>query len=55
MLERPFENVLIEFKGNKFSGKVAPELLDLAERGIVRYVVLSLFKKARMAVRGRSN
>ena len=24
----------VEFKGNKFSGKIVPELLDLAERGL---------------------
>jgi hypothetical protein len=38
MLELPLEYALIEFKGNKFSGKIVPELLDLAERGIVRFV-----------------
>ena len=38
MLERPLEYALIEFKGNKFSGKIVPALLDLAERGIVRYM-----------------
>jgi hypothetical protein len=38
MLDLPLEYALIEFKGNKFSGKIVPELLDLAERGIVRFV-----------------
>ena len=32
MLEHPLEYALIEFKGNQFSGKIVPELLDLAER-----------------------
>jgi hypothetical protein len=34
----PLEYALIKFEGNKFSGQIVPELLDLAERGIVRFV-----------------
>jgi hypothetical protein len=45
MLERPLEYALVEFKGNKFSGKIVPELLDLAERGIVRFVDIVFIQK----------
>jgi hypothetical protein len=45
MLEHPLEYALIEFKGNKRNGKVVPELLDLAERGIVRYVDIVFIEK----------
>ncbi len=45
MLDLPLEYALIEFKGNKFSGKIVPELLDLAERGIVRYVDIVFIQK----------
>jgi hypothetical protein len=45
MLDLPLEYALIEFKGNKFSGKIVPELLDLAERGIVRFVDLVFIQK----------
>ena len=45
MLERPLEYALIEFKDNKFSGKIVPELLDLAERGIVRFVDIVFIQK----------
>ncbi len=45
MLERPLEYALIEFKGNKFSGTIVPELLDLADRGIVRFVDIVFIQK----------
>jgi hypothetical protein len=45
MLERPLEYALVEFKDNKFSGKIVPELLDLAERGIVRFVDIVFISK----------
>lgn len=45
MLEHPLEYALIEFKGNKFTGKIVPELLDLAERGVVRYVDIVFIQK----------
>ena len=45
MLELPLEYALIEFEGNKFSGKLVPALLDLAERGIVRYVDIVFITK----------
>jgi len=45
MLDLPLEYALVEFKGNKFSGKIVPELLDLAERGVVRFVDLVFIQK----------
>jgi hypothetical protein len=45
MLERPLEYALVEFKGKEFSGKIVPELLDLAERGIVRFVDIVFIQK----------
>ena len=45
MLDLPLEYALIKFKGNKFSGKIVPELLDLAERGIVRFVDIVFIQK----------
>ena len=38
MFDLPLEYALIEFKGGKFSGKIVPELVDLAQRQIVRFV-----------------
>lgn len=45
MLEHPLEYALVEFKGNKFTGKIVPELLDLADRGIVRFVDIVFISK----------
>lgn len=45
MFDLPLEYALIEFKGNKFSGKIVPELLDLAERGIARYLDIVFIQK----------
>lgn len=45
MLDRPLEYILVEFQGNKFSGKIVPELLDLAERNVVRYVDIVFISK----------
>jgi len=45
MLDLPLEYALVEFKGNKFSGKIVPELLDLAERDIVRFVDIVFIQK----------
>jgi hypothetical protein len=45
MLEHPLEYALIEFSGNKFSGKIVPELLDLAERNVVRFVDIVFISK----------
>jgi len=41
----PLEYALVEFEGNKFSGTIVPELLDLAERGIVRFVDIVFIRK----------
>ncbi len=45
MLDLPLEYALIEFKEGKFSGKIVPELLDLAERQIVRFVDIVFIQK----------
>ena len=45
MLDLPLEYALIEFEGNKFSGKIVPELLALAEGGIVRFVDIVFIQK----------
>ena len=45
MLDHPLEYALIEFTGNKFSGRIVPELLDLAEREIVRFVDIVFLSK----------
>ena len=45
MFDLPLEYALIEFEGAKFSGKIVPELLDLAARGIVRFVDIVFIEK----------
>ena len=45
MLDRPLEYALIEFEGGKFTGKIVPELLDLAQRQIVRFVDIVFIHK----------
>ncbi len=45
MLELPLEYALVEFKGSKLTGKIVPELLDLADRGIVRFVDIVFIQK----------
>ena len=45
MLDLPLEYALIEFKAPKFSGKIIPELLDLSQRGIVRFVDIVVIQK----------
>ena len=45
MFDLPLEYALIEFEDAKFSGKIVPELLDLAERGIVRFVDIVFIQK----------
>ena len=45
MLDLPLEYALIGFEGNKFSGKIVPELVDLAARGIVRFVDIVFIHK----------
>ena len=45
MLDFPLEYALVVFPGNQFSGEIVPALLDLAEKGIVRYVDLVFIRK----------
>lgn len=45
MLKLPLEYALIVFEGNRFSGRIVPELLDLAQRGIVRFVDIVFLQK----------
>jgi len=45
MLDLPLEYALIGFEGDKFSGEIVPELLDLAKRGIVRFVDIVFIQK----------
>ena len=45
MFDLPLEYALIEFEDAKFSGKIIPELLDLAARGIVRFVDIVFIEK----------
>jgi hypothetical protein len=45
MLDLPLEYALIKFKGKKLTGKIVPELLDLADRGIVRFVDIVFIQK----------
>ena len=45
MFDLPLEYALIEFPEAKPTGKVVPELLDLAERGIVRFVDIVFIQK----------
>ena len=45
MFDLPLEYALIEFKDAAFSGRIIPELLHLAERGIVRFVDVVFIEK----------
>lgn len=45
MLDLPLEYALIEFDDPEFSGKIIPELLHLADRGIVRFVDIVFIQK----------
>ena len=45
MFDLPLEYALIAFKEGKFSGQIVPELLDLAARGIVRFVDIVFIQK----------
>ena len=38
MFDLPLEYALIKFEDAKPTGKIVPELLDLAQRGIVRFI-----------------
>jgi hypothetical protein len=45
MVEHPMEYALVVFPDNKFSGDIVPELLDLAQRNIVRFVDIIFLQK----------
>ncbi len=45
MFDLPLEYALIKFENARPSGKVVPELLDLAARGIVRFVDIVFIQK----------
>lgn len=45
MFDLPLEYALIKFEDVKPSGKIVPELLDLAARGIVRFVDIVFIQK----------
>ena len=45
MLEHPLEYALVVFPDNNFSGQIVPELLDLAQRDIVRFVDIIFIQK----------
>ena len=45
MYSFPLEYALVAFEGNQFSGTIVPELLDLVERGIVRFVDIVFIRK----------
>ena len=45
MFELPLEYALIKFEDAKPTGKIVPELLDLARRGIVRFIDIVFIHK----------
>ena len=45
MFDLPLEYALIAFENAEPTGKIVPELLDLAERGIVRFVDIVFIQK----------
>ena len=45
MFDLPLEYALIEFEDATFSGKIVPELVDLAARGTVRFVDIAFIQK----------
>ena len=51
----PLEYALVEFEGNKYSGTIVPELLNMAERGIVRFVDIVFIAKMKMAAHNQSS
>jgi len=45
MFDLPLEYALIKFEDARPTGKIVPELLDLAARGIVRYIDIVFIQK----------
>jgi hypothetical protein len=41
----PVDWIVVEFPGNKFNGAIAPHLMDLVDRGIIRVLDLLLLTK----------
>jgi hypothetical protein len=41
----PVDWIVVEFPGSKFNGSMAPPLLDLVERGLIRVLDLLVLKK----------
>jgi hypothetical protein len=41
----PVDWIVVEFPGSKFNGQIAPALLDLVERDLVRVLDLLVLKK----------
>jgi hypothetical protein len=41
----PVDYLVVEFPGSKFNGEIAPALIDLVDRGIVRVLDLVLIRK----------
>ena len=52
MFDLPLEYALIKFEDAKPTGKIVPELLDLARRGIVRFIdIVFIHKEADGSIR----
>ena len=41
----PVDWLVVEFPGSKFNGQIAPALIDLVERGVIRVLDLLVLKK----------
>jgi hypothetical protein len=41
----PVDWIVVEFPGSRFNGKIAPALIDLVERGVIRVLDLLMLKK----------
>jgi len=41
----PVDYLVVEFPGSKFNGEIAPELVDLVDRGIIRILDLVMLRK----------
>lgn len=41
----PSELVIIDFHGNKFNGEVAPALIDMVDKGLIRIIDLALISR----------
>jgi hypothetical protein len=42
----PVDWIVVEFPGSRFKGEIAPTLVDLVDRGVIRVLDLVLMKKA---------